>query len=119
MNDNNIHSFRPGGITRFQMRVYEAVKKIPRGRVTTYKIIAGHIHCASPRAVGQALKRNPFAPEVPCHRVIAADLTPGGFRGKRHGAALRRKLDLLKAEGIKFRRGRLAEPGRIVKRLAF
>lgn len=99
--------------TPFQKRVYAALKQVPRGRVTTYKQLAGHLRCRSCRAVGQALKHNPYAPHVPCHRVIASDLTPGGFMGRREGAALRRKLDLLAKEGVRFHAGKLAEPGRI------
>jgi methylated-DNA-[protein]-cysteine S-methyltransferase len=96
-------------VTPFQQRVYDAVARIPRGRVATYKDIAARIGCGSPRAVGQALKRNPFAPRVPCHRVIASDLTIGGFQGDRGGAAVRRKLRLLEGEGVRFTRGRLDE----------
>ena len=106
--------------TRFQKSVYNALLKIPKGKVTTYKILAAHFlpqadppaaeKCRSYRAVGQALKRNPFAPRVPCHRVIASDLTPGGFQGKRTGAAIKRKLKLLEAEGVKFQNGHLTNP---------
>jgi len=99
--------------TPFQKRVYAALKQVPRGRVTTYKQLAECLGCRSCRAVGQALKRNPYAPQVPCHRVIASNLTPGGFRGQRTGAALRRKLELLAKEGVRFRAGKLAEPGRV------
>ena len=98
--------------TKFQQLVYAAARTIPRGRVTTYRLLAAHIGCASCRAVGQALKRNPYAPQVPCHRVIASDGTPGGFQGRRSGAALRRKIRLLAAEGVRFRQGRLADPDR-------
>lgn len=100
--------------TPFQKRVYAALLRVPRGRVTTYKQLAEHLHCRSCRAVGQALKRNPYAPKVPCHRVIASDLTPGGFMGRRGGAAMRRKLDLLAEEDVRFHAGKLAEPSRIV-----
>jgi methylated-DNA-[protein]-cysteine S-methyltransferase len=66
--------------------------------------------------VGQALRRNPFAPEVPCHRVIAADLTIGGFAGRRQGREIVRKQALLAAEGVRFTRaGRLAEPERLYR----
>ena len=99
--------------TPFQEKVYAALVRIPRGRVTTYKQLAAALDCRSCRAVGQALKRNPYAPKVPCHRVIASDLTPGGFMGRREGSALRRKLDLLAKEGVRFNAGKLAEPRRI------
>lgn len=83
--------------------------------MTTYALLGRAIGCRSPRAVGQALRRNPFAPEVPCHRVIASDLTPGGFNGARRGTEISRKLRLLAAEGVKFRDGRLADPSLVWK----
>lgn len=113
--NKNVLSGGNDGITPFQRRVYEAVKEIPRGYVTTYKILARYITCRSCRAVGQALRRNPFAPHVPCHRVIASDLTPGGFSGKRTGAPIRRKLKLLAAEGVKFKNRRLADTAMIYR----
>ena len=100
-------------VTPFQQRVYDAVSLIPKGRISTYKAVAVQIRCGAPRAVGQALRRNPFAPRVPCHRVIAVDLTLGGFQGETQGPALRRKVSLLKREGVLFENGRLAEPGRL------
>ena len=78
--------------TTFEHKVYEAVKKIPRGRVTTYKLLAACVGCGSAQAVGQALRRNPFAPRVPCHRVIASDLGIGGFAGRTAGREILRKL---------------------------
>jgi len=89
-------------VTVFQRRVYDATRKIPRGQVTTYGELARRIGCGSARAVGQALRVNPFAPEVPCHRVVAADGTLTGFGGKRDTAALMRKRRLLEAEGVAF-----------------
>jgi len=101
--------------TRFQNLVYEALLKIPRGRVTTYKILARRIKCRSCRAVGQALRRNPFAPKVPCHRIIASDLTPGGFQGHKTGKPVEQKLRLLGSEGVAFHKGRLANPDLIYR----
>lgn len=100
-------------ITSFQAKVYAALLQIPRGSVVTYKALAEFVGCRSARAVGQALRRNPFAPFVPCHRVICSDLQTGGFQGKKEGKALRRKLRLLKEEGILFINGRLADPSRL------
>ena len=100
--------------TPFERKVYAALLHVPCGRVTTYAELARAVGCRSSRAVGQALKRNPFAPMVPCHRVISSDLGPGGFRGRMRGPALRAKLLLLKSEGVLFRRGRLAEPERVM-----
>ena len=88
--------------TEFQRRVYAAVEQIPRGRVTSYRAVAVAIGCRSCQAVGQALRRNPFAPAVPCHRVIAADGSLGGFSGARSGPELQRKRRLLALEGVCF-----------------
>ncbi len=105
-------------VTRFQSSIYDALRTVPRGRVITYAALGEAVGCRSPRAVGQALRRNPFAPEVPCHRVIASDLSPGGFNGARGGTEIARKLRLLAAEGVEFRDGRLADPSRVVKHRA-
>lgn len=102
-------------VSAFAARLYAELKQIPPGRVITYAALGRRAGCGSPRAVGQALRANPFAPEVPCHRVIAADGSPGGFQGNRGGAALEHKLRLLRAEGVMFRGGRLAEPERLIR----
>jgi methylated-DNA-[protein]-cysteine S-methyltransferase len=102
-------------ISPFAARVYAALKRIPRGRVITYAALAARIDCGSPRAVGQALRANPFAPTVPCHRVIASNLSPGGFAGRTAGPELKRKLRLLASEGVLFRNGFLAEPRRAIR----
>ena len=93
--------------TAFQMRVYDATRLVPRGSVTTYALLARHIGCRCARAVGQALRHNPYAPKVPCHRVIASDLTPGGFNGRTSGPLIKKKLALLAKEGVVFKNGRL------------
>lgn len=98
------------GVSAFARRVYEAVRRIPKGRVSTYARIAAAVECRSPRAVGAALRANPFAPRVPCHRVIASDLSVGGFRGAVSGPALREKIRRLAREGVTFRDGKLARP---------
>ncbi len=108
-------SGQPLQVTAFQQRVYDAARRIPSGRVTTYKLLARAVGCASSRAVGQALRRNPFAPEVPCHRVIRSDLTLGGFAGKTDGPQLRRKLKLLADEGVLFENDRLVGPDRLYR----
>lgn len=85
-------------ITDFQRRVYLALLEVPKGETISYGELARRIGCRSAQAVGQALKRNPFAPEVPCHRVIASNGTIGGFHGQRQGEQIERKLQLLKEE---------------------
>lgn len=101
------------GVTPFQRRVYEATLRIPRGRVATYQEIGRAIGCASPRAIGQALRRNPFAPEVPCHRVVASGGAIGGFGGESEGGKIREKLALLREEGVEFREGQMRDPQRL------
>lgn len=86
------------GITPFQRRVYLELLNVPRGETITYGELARRIGCRSPQAVGQALRRNPFAPDVPCHRVVAADGSLGGFHGEREGTMIARKRELLEAE---------------------
>jgi len=52
-------------ITPFQRRVFEALMRVPAGKVTTYKALGEAVGCGSGQAIGQAMKRNPFAPAVP------------------------------------------------------
>jgi O-6-methylguanine DNA methyltransferase len=92
--------------TAFQKRTLSALLQIPRGHHTTYAILARHLK-SSPRAVGNALSANPFAPHVPCHRVLASDGGIGGFKGVwgRHGqqgANDDEKRRLLRSEGVVF-----------------
>ena len=85
------------GLSALQRQVYALTRRIPPGQTRTYGDIArelGDVHLA--RAVGQALGHNPFAPVVPCHRVLAAHGKAGGFSA--HGG-LRTKLALLQIEG--------------------
>lgn len=88
-------------ISEFQRRVYLALLDIPAGKTITYSALARQVGCGSAQAVGQALKRNPFAPEVPCHRVLSADGSMGGYLGQREGEALELKRQLLKKEAEK------------------
>lgn len=105
---------QPVSVTAFQQQVYDAARRIPAGRVSTYARLARAIGCRSPRAVGQALRHNPFAPEVPCHRVIRSDLFIGGFAGQTAGPEVQRKIRILRDEGVEFDpRGRLIEPQRL------
>jgi len=82
--------------------VYAALREIPQGKVVTYAALAHHLNCRSAQAVGQALKRNPFAPEAPCHRVIRADGSLGGYSGNSWGVRVERKRRILAGEGVLF-----------------
>ncbi|MBJ06401.1 MAG: methyltransferase [Verrucomicrobiaceae bacterium] len=97
--------------TAFERKVYAALREIPRGRVVTYASLAKRLQCCSTQAVGQALRRNPFAPGVPCHRVIRSDGSLGGYSGKRRGIQVHRKQLILAAESVQFDgEGRLCDP---------
>lgn len=82
-----------------------AITAVPKGKVTTYGAIAQALKTA-PRAVGQALKMNPFAPEVPCHRVVATSGNIGGFHGNTSGHQIDRKNNILKGEGVVLQIGK-------------
>ncbi|KXH53211.1 hypothetical protein CNYM01_13327 [Colletotrichum nymphaeae SA-01] len=91
--------------TAYEKRVWTALCQVPKGQITTYGILAAHLK-SSPRAVGNALRRNPFAPQVPCHRVVATGGALGGFKGKwpknGEGITLDEKRMLLRKEGVKI-----------------
>ena len=84
--------------TDFQIRVWKALKKIKKGEVKTYKEIA--IALKKPkayRAVANACAKNPYAPKVPCHRVIRSDGTLGGFSSP---GGTKTKKKILRKEGF-------------------
>lgn len=85
-------------ITEFQYKVLMAAREIPRGQIATYGEIAKLIgKPKASRAVGQALRRNPIPIVLPCHRVVAADGTLGGYAGE---MGSQKKVRLLKLEGV-------------------
>ena len=88
--------------TDFEMLVYEIVRKVPQGKVTTYGRITKLLGRGTARSVGTALSKNPFAPEVPCHRVVRADGSLGGFDGHTSGPRLQDKRRMLEEEGVVF-----------------
>ncbi|MBN1502857.1 MGMT family protein [Candidatus Woesearchaeota archaeon] len=100
----------------FQESVYSIAQKIPAGRVSTYKEIARGVHCCSPRAIGQALKRNPYPIKVPCHRVICSNGKVGGYKGRTTRAAKNEKLRLLRREGILIVNGNIQNLSEILFR---
>ncbi|MBI5448825.1 MGMT family protein [Candidatus Gottesmanbacteria bacterium] len=90
-------------------RTYRLLRRVPKGKVTTYKALANALHTKAYRAIGQIMKSNPYAPEVPCHRVVASDGTIGGFMGKTKGAAIQKKIAMLQKEGVNIRRNKIQE----------
>jgi len=86
----------------FNQKVWALTARIPAGSVSTYAQIAHKLGTRAYRAVGQALHHNPYAPEVPCHRVVASDGRLGGFA---MGLPLKKKM--LAAEGVRMERERV------------
>jgi methylated-DNA-[protein]-cysteine S-methyltransferase len=81
---------------------YELLKKIPKGKITTYKIIADELGVKSYRGVGQIIGANPNAPQVPCHRVVKST---GEISGYAFGVD--KKIALLKQEGVEVENGKI------------
>ncbi|KAK6814751.1 hypothetical protein RU639_009729 [Aspergillus parasiticus] len=91
-------------LTPHRRRVYLTLLSIPAGRWTTYTALAKHLN-SSARAIGTAMRTNPFAPDVPCHRVLSADGGLGGYMGAGPAsghANLERKRLMLEEEGVGF-----------------
>jgi methylated-DNA-[protein]-cysteine S-methyltransferase len=88
--------------TPFQKKVWAALCDIKKGGVVTYAELARRIgKPKAVRAVANAVGANPFAPEVPCHRVVRTDGGLGGYSGK---GGVKTKLALLKKEGFDIER---------------
>jgi len=86
--------------TEFQLKVWAYLRKIPRGSVKTYTQVAkaiGKPHAV--RAIANAIGKNPYAPKIPCHRVIRSDGSLGGYSGK---GGVKTKRFLLKREGLRL-----------------
>lgn len=88
------------GVPPFHQRVYEFVRRIPPGETLTYGEVAQRLdEPGTARAVGQAMGSNPYAPVVPCHRVLGAGAKGVGFSA--HGGT-QTKLKMLEVEGARF-----------------
>lgn len=79
----------------FAERCYDLLRRVPKGRVTTYGEIARALKSKGFRAVGMAMNKNPYAPEVACHRVVCSDGKIGGF-----ASGVKKKILMLKEEGV-------------------
>ena len=89
---------------KFQEKVWNLLKKIPRGKVTTYRIIAKKLKTKAYRAVGNACHNNPYFPVAACHRVVRSDGFVGGF-----ASGTKKKIKLLQKEGIKIEKGKILD----------
>ena len=86
--------------TYFQLKVWNYLKTIPKGKVKTYKEVAIGIKMPkAARAVANACAKNPYAPKIPCHRVIRSDGGLGGYSGP---GGIRQKIKLLRSEKVKI-----------------
>ncbi len=85
----------------FNEKCYKLLKKVPRGKVVTYKEIARALNCKAYRAVGRAMKMNRNR-NIPCYKVISSDGNIGGFnRGRKE------KIRLLRKDGIEIINGKI------------
>lgn len=82
----------------FNQKVWALTARIPQGKVVRYGDIARALNSNGCRAVGNALNKNPYAPGVPCHRVVGSDGSLTGFAG-----GLDKKRELLTCEGLTLR----------------
>ena len=84
--------------TPFQIKVWNYLMKIPKGKVLTYKEVAKAIgKPKSYRAVANAIGKNPYPPKIPCHRVVRSDGGIGGYSGK---GGIDQKKRLLRSEKV-------------------
>jgi methylated-DNA-[protein]-cysteine S-methyltransferase len=87
----------------FNQKVWALCARVPAGKVVTYGDIAKALGTNGYRAVGNALNRNPYAPAVPCHRVVGSDGSLTGFAG-----GIEQKKRLLRKEGVAMRGAKVA-----------
>lgn len=86
----------------FNEKCYSVLKKVPSGKVVTYKQISEKLNSKAYRAVGRAMNKNPYAPSVPCHRAINSDERVGGF-----ASGAKTKIKMLRSEGIKIKNNKI------------
>ena len=102
MLEQQIKSGKLSPAMSFNQKVWTLTARIPQGKVVRYADIARALKSNGYRAVGNALNRNPYAPAVPCHRVVGSDGSLTGF-----AAGLDKKQRLLAKEGVPFANGRV------------
>ena len=97
-----IHSILIDKMKSFNEKCYKLLRKVPKSRVTTYKELAKALGTKAYRAVGNAMNKNPYAPDVPCHRVINSNGKVGGF-----ASGTKKKIEMLRKEGIEVKNGKV------------
>ena len=88
----------------FSENVLELTKKVPKGKVTTYKIIAEKLNTIAYRAVGTALHNNKKPIIIPCHRVVNSSGFVGGY-----GKGIKKKIELLRKENVKIKNKKIQD----------
>jgi methylated-DNA-[protein]-cysteine S-methyltransferase len=90
-------------------QAYQLLRQVPKGKITTYKCLAEALNTKAYQAIGQIMRRNPYAPQVPCHRVVRNNGNLGGFNGSTRGKNITNKIKLLKKEGIEVENGKIKD----------
>lgn len=88
----------------FYERVWDKIREIPKGKVSTYASVAKALNSRAYRAVGTALKCNPYAPRTPCHRVINSNGHIGNYSAT---GGIKKKIELLKKEGVEIKNNKV------------
>ncbi|MDD4106668.1 MAG: MGMT family protein [Candidatus Shapirobacteria bacterium] len=91
----------------FKQDVYDVVRKIPIGKVMTYKRVGEKLGSKAYQAIGQVLKNNPDPKNIPCHRVIKSNREIGGYFGHTGDIIAKKKENLLKIEGVRIVNGKV------------
>jgi len=90
-------------------RVYDLLRQVPKGRITTYGALAKAAGMPkAPRLVGAIMRSNPYAPEVPCHRVVKSDGSISGFSGS-DPRNIEKKIKMLAEEGVIVKEGKVQD----------
>src|SRR5213075_935121 len=100
--ESAIHAGKLTSQMSFNQKVWALTARIPKGQVLTYADIAKKLGTRGYRAVGNALNKNPYAPAVPCHRVVGSDGKLTGYAG-----GLAKKQRMLQQEGIAITKGKV------------
>ena len=100
--ESAIHAGQITSQMSFNQKVWALTARIPKGQVVTYAQIARQLKTRGYRAVGNALNKNPYAPAVPCHRVVGSDGKLTGYAG-----GLQKKQRMLQQEGVSIANGKV------------
>ena len=95
-------------------KIYSLCKKIPKGKISTYKEIGKALNTKAYQAIGQILKNNPYPFKVPCHRIVSSSGNISGYKGKTKGKVIKEKIAFLKKEGIKVKNNKIENFGKVL-----